>query len=288
MIAESSSPRTAAITCAATTTRQCQYAYLEAPHSSSADGRWRQGHGEVQRPNRAGYVRPMRGPGRFLRSHVRPSPVARNGAHRDGGSASHIEARVVLYPPRAASPRGQFSARISRSTSEIRPRAGGAASANRRSGHYKQELPTSICMRFASTRTRLCWWWNSVWWLNRRSAQALGSCACSKKFLMQPVNIGIIGLGNVGSGALDILAETADQIALKLGFPLRVARSVQPPCGSVNVPAALGSVYQDDELARNGGSSRYSDRRRVGGRHRRGARNHGRRRRRRQIGGHRE
>jgi len=36
------------------------------------------------------------------------------------------------------------------------------------------------------------------------------------------VNIGIVGLGNVGMGALTILAENADQIALKLGFPLCV------------------------------------------------------------------
>ena len=58
---------------------------------------------------------------------------------------------------------------------------------------------------------------------------------------MQPVNIGVIGLGNVGSGTLDILAENGDQIALKLGFPLRVAvvcsRSVQ----TKKIPAALGS-----------------------------------------------
>ncbi len=39
---------------------------------------------------------------------------------------------------------------------------------------------------------------------------------------MQPVNIGLIGLGNVGSGTLDILAENAGDIAAKLGFPLRV------------------------------------------------------------------
>jgi homoserine dehydrogenase len=39
---------------------------------------------------------------------------------------------------------------------------------------------------------------------------------------MQPVNIGIIGLGNVGSGTLDILAENAGDITAKLGFPLQV------------------------------------------------------------------
>src|SRR5579862_7426056 len=49
---------------------------------------------------------------------------------------------------------------------------------------------------------------------------------------MQPVNIGIVGLGNVGSGTLAILTENADQIALKLGFPLHVkalcSRSASP------------------------------------------------------------
>jgi homoserine dehydrogenase len=38
----------------------------------------------------------------------------------------------------------------------------------------------------------------------------------------QPVNIGVVGLGNVGSGTLEILAENAEGIAQKLGFPLRV------------------------------------------------------------------
>src|SRR5271170_5057668 len=39
---------------------------------------------------------------------------------------------------------------------------------------------------------------------------------------MQAVNVGIIGLGNVGAGTLAILTENAEQIALKLGFQLRV------------------------------------------------------------------
>jgi homoserine dehydrogenase len=49
--------------------------------------------------------------------------------------------------------------------------------------------------------------------------------------------VGIVGLGNVGSGALDVLAENARDIALKLGFPLHVralcsrgiARKTFPP-----------------------------------------------------------
>ncbi len=40
---------------------------------------------------------------------------------------------------------------------------------------------------------------------------------------MKPVNIGIIGLGNVGEGTLTILTENAAHIEAKLGFPLRIA-----------------------------------------------------------------
>ena len=39
---------------------------------------------------------------------------------------------------------------------------------------------------------------------------------------MREVNVGMVGLGTVGSGALAILTENAGQIALKLGFNLRV------------------------------------------------------------------
>jgi homoserine dehydrogenase len=58
---------------------------------------------------------------------------------------------------------------------------------------------------------------------------------------MQPVNIGVIGLGNVGSGTLDILAENADQIALKLGFPLRVTAVCSRGVAGKPIPAALGA-----------------------------------------------
>ena len=37
------------------------------------------------------------------------------------------------------------------------------------------------------------------------------------------VTVGMIGLGNVGAGALQILTENAGGIKEKLGFPLRVA-----------------------------------------------------------------
>src|ERR1017187_9915651 len=40
---------------------------------------------------------------------------------------------------------------------------------------------------------------------------------------MREVKVGIIGLGNVGTGTVKILTENADQITLKLGFPLALS-----------------------------------------------------------------
>ncbi len=58
------------------------------------------------------------------------------------------------------------------------------------------------------------------------------------------INIGIIGLGNVGAGTLQILTENAEQIALKLGFPLHV-RAV---CSRnlANKPATNGAIRTTD------------------------------------------
>src|ERR1700722_16881967 len=56
---------------------------------------------------------------------------------------------------------------------------------------------------------------------------------------MQDVNIGLIGLGNVGSGALAILAANADQIALKLGFRLRVAAVCSRSVAKKTLPDGL-------------------------------------------------
>jgi homoserine dehydrogenase len=61
---------------------------------------------------------------------------------------------------------------------------------------------------------------------------------------MQPVNIGIIGLGNVGMGTLSILAENSDQIALKLGFPLRVHAVCSRSVGQKELPAQLASALK--------------------------------------------
>jgi len=61
---------------------------------------------------------------------------------------------------------------------------------------------------------------------------------------MQPVNVGVIGLGNVGSGTLAVLAENAAQIALKLGFPLQVTAVCSRSVESKKLPESLGRVYR--------------------------------------------
>jgi homoserine dehydrogenase len=61
---------------------------------------------------------------------------------------------------------------------------------------------------------------------------------------MDAVNVGIVGLGNVGSGAMTILAENADQIAQKLGFRLKVAALCSLEVHSQNIPESLGPVLK--------------------------------------------
>jgi homoserine dehydrogenase len=64
---------------------------------------------------------------------------------------------------------------------------------------------------------------------------------------MQQVNVGIVGLGNVGMGTLTILAENADQIALKLGFRLNVTAVCSRHVESKTFPAALGPVLKTND-----------------------------------------
>src|SRR5450755_2909793 len=61
---------------------------------------------------------------------------------------------------------------------------------------------------------------------------------------MREVNVGIVGLGNVGSGTLAILAGNADQISLKLGFPLKVAAVCCRSVASKSIPESLGPVFR--------------------------------------------
>jgi homoserine dehydrogenase len=61
---------------------------------------------------------------------------------------------------------------------------------------------------------------------------------------MEEVKVGIVGLGNVGSGTLAILAENADSIALKLGFRLKVAAVCSRSVHGRQLPPALGDVFR--------------------------------------------
>jgi homoserine dehydrogenase len=61
---------------------------------------------------------------------------------------------------------------------------------------------------------------------------------------MQPVNIGIIGLGNVGSGTLDIIADNGHRIAEKLGFPLRVAALCSRGIATKKLPTAFDGALK--------------------------------------------
>src|SRR5436190_2584277 len=61
---------------------------------------------------------------------------------------------------------------------------------------------------------------------------------------MEEVRVGIVGLGNVGSGTLGILTENADQIAPKLGFRLKVAAVCSRSVATNSIPQALGPVFR--------------------------------------------
>jgi homoserine dehydrogenase len=59
---------------------------------------------------------------------------------------------------------------------------------------------------------------------------------------MQAVQIGVVGAGNVGMGALTILAQNASHIARKLGFPLQVAAVCSRSIHAKPLPEALGDI----------------------------------------------
>ncbi|HEY7387425.1 MAG TPA: homoserine dehydrogenase, partial [Bryobacteraceae bacterium] len=64
---------------------------------------------------------------------------------------------------------------------------------------------------------------------------------------MDAVNVGVIGLGNVGTGTLAILAENAGQIALKLGFRLHVAAVCSRSVHSKQIPEAHASAFRTSD-----------------------------------------
>ncbi len=61
---------------------------------------------------------------------------------------------------------------------------------------------------------------------------------------MEEVKVGIVGLGNVGSGTLTILAENSESIARKLGFRLKVAAVCSRSVHTRQIPAALDGVFR--------------------------------------------
>jgi len=62
--------------------------------------------------------------------------------------------------------------------------------------------------------------------------------------LMEPVNIGIIGLGNVGLGTLEVLSENHELIVQKLGFPFSVVAICSRGVAQRHVPTAFASAYR--------------------------------------------
>jgi homoserine dehydrogenase len=64
---------------------------------------------------------------------------------------------------------------------------------------------------------------------------------------MKDVHVGVIGLGNVGSGTLAILAANADQIALKLGFRLHVAAVCSRSIHATPVPGIPDSALRTND-----------------------------------------
>src|SRR5262245_45949015 len=61
--------------------------------------------------------------------------------------------------------------------------------------------------------------------------------------IMNAVNAGIIGLGNVGRGTIEILADNADQIVLKLGFRIQVKAVAARSLEGKTIPEKLGPVF---------------------------------------------
>jgi homoserine dehydrogenase len=61
---------------------------------------------------------------------------------------------------------------------------------------------------------------------------------------MQEVNVGIVGLGNVGTGTISILAENAEQIAQKLGFKLNVCAVCSRGVQEKTLPFELAGVFK--------------------------------------------
>lgn len=61
---------------------------------------------------------------------------------------------------------------------------------------------------------------------------------------MEQVNVGIVGLGNIGSGTMSLFAENAALMDQKLGFRLRVTAISDLRVDQMNIPEGLGPVLK--------------------------------------------
>src|SRR3954469_7784858 len=61
---------------------------------------------------------------------------------------------------------------------------------------------------------------------------------------MQKVNVGIVGLGNVGSGTVGVLTGNAEQISLKLGFDLKITAVCSRSVKTMDLPKSLSGVFK--------------------------------------------
>jgi homoserine dehydrogenase len=64
---------------------------------------------------------------------------------------------------------------------------------------------------------------------------------------MEQVNVGIVGLGNIGGGTMTIFAENAAQIDQKLGFRLRVTAVCDLLIDQKTIPAGLGPILKTND-----------------------------------------
>src|SRR3954451_22123976 len=61
---------------------------------------------------------------------------------------------------------------------------------------------------------------------------------------MQKVNVGIVGLGNVGSGTIEVLTGNSEQISLKLGFDLKITALCSRSIKTRELPQSLSGVFR--------------------------------------------
>lgn len=63
---------------------------------------------------------------------------------------------------------------------------------------------------------------------------------------MKPVKVGVVGLGNVGSGTLSIVAGSTESLTEKLGFPLEITAICSPSVHTRELPALPGVLKTTD------------------------------------------